>query len=179
MWKGEEDLRELGGEDCNQNILSEKNPSSIKKKVRLDSGGLSLLFSMIVTIEYIDSKDTSGILWMTCILLRHLDVTWQQRLITNAYSNSRHRSFVGTLWEYAWGYLDFRHPAPSPRKWCMSVSSHSVYTILLGQPWEIWRTHIQENHLRERDYLCSQEWQQLDTVCGNSVTQRDFRNISF
>lgn len=60
MWKGEEDLRELGGEDCNQNILSEKNPSSIKKKVRLDSGGLSLLFSMTVTIEYIDSKDTSG-----------------------------------------------------------------------------------------------------------------------
>lgn len=179
MWKGEEDLRELGGEDCNQNILSEKNPSSIKKKVRLDSGGLCLLFSMTVTIEYIDSKDTSGILWMTCILLRHLDVTWQQRLITNAYSNSRHRSFVGTLWEYAWGYLDFRHPAPSPRKWCMFVSSHLVYTILLGQPWEIWRTHTQENHLRERDYLCSQEWQQLDTVCGNTVTQRDFRNISF
>lgn len=35
MWKGEEDLRELGGEDCNQNILSEKNPSSIKKKSQI------------------------------------------------------------------------------------------------------------------------------------------------
>lgn len=63
IWKGEEDLRELRGEEIVIRIFClKKNPSSIKKKVRLDSDGLSLLFSMTVTIEYIDSKDTSGIL---------------------------------------------------------------------------------------------------------------------